>query len=141
MVTVPRWVAMIRSMASERPVITSWVARRARVALVTPSSELRGPPVPMPRMTAISSHTSSTAGWRGDGVIFSPPLPDRDRACTARSQGAQHPLGLLPVGGQPVHHRARGAARQPRLDPRRGHPAALEVDGEDQHVRAPRELS
>ena len=73
-------------MASERPVITSCVARRARVALVTPSSELRGPPVPTPRITAISSHTSSTAGWRGDGVIFSPPLPDRDRAWMARSR-------------------------------------------------------
>ena len=39
----------------------------------------------MPMMTAISSQTSKMAGCRADGMIFSPPLPDRDRAATARS--------------------------------------------------------
>jgi hypothetical protein len=84
-VTVPRWVAMTRSIASERPVITSRVASPASVLFETSWSDGRGPPVPRPRITATSSQTSRTAGWLAEGTIFSPPLHDLALASTARS--------------------------------------------------------
>jgi hypothetical protein len=52
------------------------------------SNDYLGPPVPMPRTTAASSQIRMTAGWSIDGVIFSPPVPDLERASMPRRQAS-----------------------------------------------------